>query len=481
MIYLYFDEHWVKILAFKKSFLNQAEISFFSKKYETNFLDGINILNSDLLASAIKEGLNLAQPNKINEKNIYIVLPQNFFVFFRSVIPTDLAQTAIDFFIKDKAKSLMIDIENLVFNYYIKDDGLQKLVLFYGIKKESLENLNQLANLLDLRIEGVIPETLAYFKLFEKTIRKEKKEIIFFASYEKDNLRGYVYDSLGLLKEESWQTTIEEKNQLQEKLKEKFNQLNKEGIKINRLVLSGIASDDIRQDTFTKEVGVWTNPLKRIISNFYKDYLDKLILKQENNFSILTFDVCFGAFIFVQEEKFFLSVNKKTIKTTLSKEGREISLPVVKKEILIFIVSFIASFIFFILISKQELNFNKIFTKKEKITPTMIISSTTTPTPTPAFKKEDLKIKILNGSGIKGKAADLKNILKEMGYGEIITGNADNFDYKKTEINVKKDKIQARDMIKTDLKNYISSFKEGEITDKTESADVIIIIGADFR
>ncbi len=113
-------------------------------------------------------------------------------------------------------------------------------------------------------------------------------------------------------------------------------------------------------------------------------------------------------------------------------------------------------------------------------TPSPTPTATPTPTPTPALKKEELKIKVLNGAGTKGKAAEVKEILKNKEYGEILTDNADNFDYQITEINVKKDKIQAASLLKNDLKDYVTSPKIGQLDDK-ETADVIIIIGADFK
>ncbi len=101
-------------------------------------------------------------------------------------------------------------------------------------------------------------------------------------------------------------------------------------------------------------------------------------------------------------------------------------------------------------------------------------------TPTPNFKKEDVKIKILNGSGLKGKATEIKEILKNKGYTEIITGNADNFDFKITEIQVKKDKAQLGDMVKNDLKDYLTLPKITVLDDK-EAADLVLIFAADFK
>jgi len=111
-------------------------------------------------------------------------------------------------------------------------------------------------------------------------------------------------------------------------------------------------------------------------------------------------------------------------------------------------------------------------------TPTPTFSPT--PTPTPSFKKEDLKIKVLNGSGTAGKATEMKEILKAKGYGEIITANAENFDYTLTELQVKKSKSQAAEIIKEDLKSYLTAFKESELADD-ETPDVVLIFGTDFK
>ena len=49
-----------------------------------------------------------------------------------------------------------------------------------------------------------------------------------------------------------------------------------ENVSLNRIILSGAGSEKFRQDLFTKEIGVWTNPLKKII---LKDLYDTMILK----------------------------------------------------------------------------------------------------------------------------------------------------------------------------------------------------------
>ena len=478
MIYLYIDEYHIKLLSLKKTILGQQETSFFQKKYETQLIKEGKIASVDLLASAIKEAFNLAKPSVIFEKNVCLILPQESFFFLRCEVPIDIAPSAINAFIKDKARAkIEVNLDETINDYYVVESDKQKFINFYALKIGDLETLNQVFSLTDLKIEKIIPDTLAYFKLFEKTLRREKRETIFYVSYEKGIISGYLFDSLGLLQKQKWSASLGNQN-IEDTLKEKVDQLAKENIKINRIILSGSLSEKVRQDTFTKSVGVWTNPLKRIISNFYNDYLKLLIINPTIQLPILDLDVCFGAFIFSQESKSF-SISKKTVSTKMKKVPPLPSLSLPKKELIIFLASFLLSFLFFILISNLNLK-TKLSLPNINITPTPNAKPSPTPTPTPTFKKEDLKIKVLNGSGVRGKAGEVKEILKNIGYGEILTDNADNFDYKITQINVKKDKIQAATLIKNDLKDYLSSPKIGQLSEK-ETADVVIIIGQDFK
>ncbi len=91
-----------------------------------------------------------------------------------------------------------------------------------------------------------------------------------------------------------------------------------------------------------------------------------------------------------------------------------------------------------------------------------------------------MKVQVLNGGGIAGKATDVKEILSDKGYQDIITGNADNFDYEKSEIQVKKSKSQAAQMLADDLKDYVTSPTETTL-DEDDTADIVFIIGADFK
>lgn len=477
MLYLFIDKKSIKLLNLKKTLLGQEETSFFEKDYETQLLDKGRPANIDLLASAIKEVVVGAFSKIKGDNQVVLVLPQETFFFFRTEVPTDIALSALNSFIGDKARSILpVPPEDLTADSFVKDNEGQKVVTFFGIGKETFEDYRQTLSLIDLKISTIIPETLAYFKLFEKTLRSEKKENILYAVVEKDHIFGYLFDNFGLLEETKFSVPLSAENTPEKILKEKAEQLLQEKKKVNRIIISGVGSDKIRQDTFTKSVGVWTNPLKRIVPTFYEVYLKMLVVDPNKPLPILTFDVCFGAFIFNQEDKF--SVVKGGFKSSAKKSFSMPSFSFPKKEILLFLGSFILSFGLFYLISNIKTIKLPIIAKK--VAPTVTPTMAPSPTPTPSFKKEDLKIQVLNGSGTPGKASEMKDILTKKGYQQIITGNADNYDYKVTEIQVKASKSQALDMIKNDLKDYLTTFKES-VLPEDKTPDVVIIFGSDFK
>lgn len=472
------DENQIKLLFLKKSLLGQYEMSFFSKTHETDLLSKGAVNNVDVVASAIKEAITTI--NAAQEKQVTLILPQESFSFLKADAPKDIAPLALRSFIEDKVKALVGDaIENSFSDYFEKVASSQKQINLFSIREDILGKYAEVLQLVGLKLVSLIPESLAYFKLFEKTLREAKKETIFYVSYESDRVSGYVFDSGGLVSQEKWIASIKKDMKLQDALKEKTKEMEEKGIKLQRIILSGEQSEKIRQDTFTKEVGVWTNPLKRIIPDFYQEYVKLLVPPQDKPFPILVFDACFGAFIFSQENKDF-DILKKPLR---KKSGVSLSfpkLPVSVKDFLVFIVSALATFgiIFAFSRSNMKQTLSNLI-PKPKATPT---PTKTPPTPTtaPEVKKEELKIKVLNGSGTAGKASEVKEVLQEAGYQEIVTDNADNFEYKKTVIRVKKSLAAAADVLKKDLEDSVTSPKI-ERLDEDETSDVVIIVGSDFK
>jgi len=483
MVYLFIDKQTIKGLGLKKTLLGQYEAGFYQKTYQTVLVDEKN-LSIDILASAVKEVVGNLEKNTYKDKGVFLILPQDCFVSFRTTIATDLALSAIIPFLKNKAQILLnIDLDLYDFNYFLEENGNnQKELFFFGIEKQRLKNYIDALDLVGLKFAGLIPEALTYFSLFDKTLRKEKKENILYLSLNGKRLTGYLYDNIGPSEDRRLILDIEDEKNIETVLKSEADNFVQQNKKINRLILSGADSEKIRQDTFTKAVGMWTNPLKKILENFYQEQLKLFAGRINQPVPLLTYDVCFGAFIFLQEHKNYIthrnriSVNQPTKSAMLP----SIKLPI--KKIAIFMMSFAFSFGLFVLFSRQKnrLDINSFISKKPAAVSLTPHPPTVTLSPTPIINRESVKIEILNGSGIAGKANQLKELLKNYGYSEIITGNADNFDYVNTEILYKTTNYAVAVALKNDLKNELPINKLTEMTNGG-SADITIIVGTDFK
>ncbi len=107
---------------------------------------------------------------------------------------------------------------------------------------------------------------------------------------------------------------------------------------------------------------------------------------------------------------------------------------------------------------------------------------TKAPTPTPTEKPVDIKaykITVLNGSGIKGKAAEVRTTLTTAGFTVVTAANADRSDYLTTQVVAKKSVPQEYlDKLEAELKK---SFEVDTLSsmpnEANQSADVIITIG----
>lgn len=124
----------------------------------------------------------------------------------------------------------------------------------------------------------------------------------------------------------------------------------------------------------------------------------------------------------------------------------------------------------------------------EDTSPTPKEEEDTTPTPTktsssssssvdPVTKldRSDLTIVVQNGSGEAGVANVMKTKLEDLGYVVSSTGNADNFDYAQTNIQVKSASKDFLTLLKKDLGN---DYTIGSATsDYTGSGDAVVIVG----
>jgi len=94
------------------------------------------------------------------------------------------------------------------------------------------------------------------------------------------------------------------------------------------------------------------------------------------------------------------------------------------------------------------------------------------------LERADLKIKVLNGSGVAGLAGEMAEFLENLGYEDIGTGNAGSYDYETTEIAIKEDKKDYLDTLIEDLEAEYTLAEETSILDADDDFDAVIILGA---
>lgn len=121
-------------------------------------------------------------------------------------------------------------------------------------------------------------------------------------------------------------------------------------------------------------------------------------------------------------------------------------------------------------------------TPTKKPTPTPTITPTPKPTTNPVDKetgldRSKLSIEVLNGSGVAGTAGKARDLLKDLGYNVTSVGNADNFDYEKTVIEVKSAKSDYLPLLKKDLSQDYSFGTTSAALSTTASADARVIVG----
>lgn len=103
-------------------------------------------------------------------------------------------------------------------------------------------------------------------------------------------------------------------------------------------------------------------------------------------------------------------------------------------------------------------------------------SPTPRATGTSGLDRSTLKVEILNGSGTAGVAGKVQTILEDLGYTVTRTGNADNFDYEETVINVKATRKNFLSQLEKDLgDDYAIGSTSATLTGT--SADAVVIVG----
>ena len=113
----------------------------------------------------------------------------------------------------------------------------------------------------------------------------------------------------------------------------------------------------------------------------------------------------------------------------------------------------------------------------QNITVEPTVSPSIKPTASPSASLSKYKIKILNGSGIKGEAGKVQTLVETAGFTVLSTGNASTYDFTKTQISIKTgvDQEFITSLIKTLEKNYQL---EDTKTSSSQTNDVTVTVGS---
>lgn len=106
-----------------------------------------------------------------------------------------------------------------------------------------------------------------------------------------------------------------------------------------------------------------------------------------------------------------------------------------------------------------------------------VVTSTPVASPSSTIKREDLKVQVLNGSGISGEAGKAKTLLEGLGYKNVDTGNASSSDFAQTEISIKTTNKDALATVIKDLSTKYSAVEASKPLVITSKFDIIVTLG----
>lgn len=508
----------IGIVSFKKRFF-QKPLQFTSQ-VEITAEEIIN-LDLDKLALSLKRAFSLL-PEKTVIGKVRVILGQAFWHYQRIELPADLNDQALSGFIKEQLiRKIGNQIDSSLYHYVVSDLKGKKYASVYLLTQTTLDKLITLFSFYDLKIEEVYPEALLIYKLFEPTLNKQKDEAALFLEYEKGISSGLLFNSTGLLSEQ----IITLKSDNLGKLLKEFKK--SQSIPISRLILGGKLASSIRQDNFTKESGIWTNPLEKVLLNSpLKRVAEKLKLEDK----LLLFNREISLLNLIENKKHLeVGLNIKSWKsqgvTTVPKppqpvketpqpinepvqkplkteppvpvvlpeepviKSSSVQIPISEKStrsfkplIKIVLIVLVTSVFTYLLITfgrswlskAQPISLPKINFSRPTATPTP--EPTPKATPTPAITRSEIEIEILNGTGIAGMASSFQNELETLGYTVTKIGNADNYDYEQTMIITNNQ--AAFKLLQKDLAQF--NIKQPKF-EKTNSEFTTIIFGTDLK
>jgi len=103
--------------------------------------------------------------------------------------------------------------------------------------------------------------------------------------------------------------------------------------------------------------------------------------------------------------------------------------------------------------------------------------ATPEPTASTSLKREDVKVQVLNGSGVSGAAGKVKTLLEGLGYKDVDTGNASSTDVAVTEVSVKESKKEFVKLVIKDLAKSYEAVEASKPLVASSKYDIVITLG----
>lgn len=419
----------------------------------------------------------------VKSDEVIFTIPNKIVIVQRLKVSSEIIKTALEkTILKRIQEKTGIVPEELIFSYERKGSE----VLFFAVGKEELQDFFNKLKSKKIKSIIVIPKIFADFEVFKKGIAEDETTV--YVEKEGSAIHFSFFDHFGPA---AYFKKIGDLESTVEKTISDFE--NNENKKVKRIILGGSEVLSINLDYFSKKVGIWTTKAEKILEERIFERKLKINVRDESPVLFLT---NFGAYFYILEnQKINLFKNgqaeekKEQVEELKMKTApvivKEFNQPSAKKvnkkfSFVIFTILILIAIIFFSwkflgnrFESKDEVSNDQL----EEI-PTSTPTASNAATPTPKLEKSDLKIQVLNGSGQKGAASSLKKLLIENSYdNDIKTGNADNFKYTETVIEIKNEKKDYLTLLLDDLKNEYNISSDSAVLDESNDFDVVIIIG----
>ena len=524
----------IEALSLKKSLIGKTKVSSSGRvELEQGIVKNGEILNIEKLTRKISE---LVKKGKIN-----FTLPDLRTFTCRVQLASDIAVSALEPFLKEKILEIVpYDFEELVYDFKIVNETEKaKEILFLAVPAKILAGYFNTFKALKLTPLFAVSESLTAFEIFRETVVKD--EVLLYIDIGSQTSTLSFFDRFGpfLTLNEPVETKL-----LKKEVKKAVSFLKEKHEKeVKRVILGGGGSLEINGDVFSKEIEIWTTKVDKILEDKLKktslhfnvgdlpsalfiNVLGLSLLSQKKEaLNLLKKSKDLSMKLEEQKTKEKLEKEKKKEEDQEKEKGSEEGIKEVKKEeeetgeekkdkkskekelekeeeqgkteekpvlskllgsllklkwlLVIIIVSLLTFSGIYFFVKKSSVKETEEQTLS--ILPTVQpVTEEDEPTLTPEITRENFKIKILNGSGIAGKAGEVAEILEELGYEIVETGNADSFDYEETVIQVKEEKEELFSDLTNDLKNdYTVSSEENLLAEEKEGIDAVVIVGMD--